>query len=229
MLMEISLIIPAYNEEKRILNTLVKTIEYMESNFSSYEIIVVNDGSCDKTADMAEAFRPYIRLISYEKNCGKGYAVSKGVEAAEGDFIFFTDADLSYNPGYILQGEKLLKEGAEIVVGQRDSKRTDYPALRRKMSRVYNRAAKQILPISIGDTQCGFKGFRNGAAKTLFKNLKVFGFGFDTEILCRAELYNMEIASVPVSFEHRGGSRINLFGSAKMLRDLYRIRRELFD
>ena len=117
MPMEISLIIPAYNEEKQILNTLVSVIEYMEEKTAPYEIIVVNDGSRDKTAEMAKSLEPYIRLISYEENHGKGYAVAKGVKAAEGEYIFFTDADLSYSPDYIYAGEKLLSGGAEMVIG----------------------------------------------------------------------------------------------------------------
>ncbi len=227
--MKTSLIIPAYNEEKQILGTLTKIIEYMEETTEAYEIIVVNDGSQDKTAEMTKALLPYVSLISYEKNRGKGYAVAKGVEAAQGEYIFFTDADLSYSPEYIKQGEQLLKHGAELVVGRRNETRREYPFLRRRMSKAYGRAVSHILPLHIGDVQCGFKGFKNPAAKKLFKDLKVSGFGFDTEILCRAALFQMEIAEMPVEFEHREKSKVSILSSAKMLCDLYKIRRELFE
>lgn len=227
--MKISLIIPAYNEEKRILGTLIQTIEYMEKEIPSYEIIVVNDGSRDKTAEMALALSPYVSLVSYEKNRGKGYAVLKGVEKAQGEYIFFTDADLSYSLDYIKEGTQLLCGGAELVVGKRDDRRKGYPYARRKMSEAYEKAVRHILPFEIKDAQCGFKGFRQKAAKRLFSNLKTFGFGFDTEILCRASLFNMEIARMPVEFQHKEQSKVNLFSGVWMLRDLYKIRRELFE
>lgn len=229
MPMEISLIIPAYNEEKQILNTLVSVIEYMEEKTAPYEIIVVNDGSRDKTAEMAKSLEPYIRLISYEENHGKGYAVAKGVKAAEGEYIFFTDADLSYSPDYIYAGEKLLSGGAEMVIGKRDNKRSGYPLLRRQISKAYKNVAHRILPLEVEDCQCGFKGFRNSAAKRLFGDLKTEGFGFDTEILCRAQLYHMEIAQLPVVFQHKKNSKVSFMGSVRMVKDLYRIRRELFE
>lgn len=229
MPMEISLIIPAYNEEKQILNTLVNVIEYMEKLEVPYEIIVVNDGSQDKTAEMAKSLEPYIRLISYEENHGKGYAVAEGVKAAQGDYIFFTDADLSYSPDYIAAGEKLLLDGAEMVIGKRDNKRSDYPILRRQISKAYKRAAHHILPLTVEDCQCGFKGFKSSAAKRLFQDLETEGFGFDTEILCRAQMYDMEIAEMPVVFQHKKDSKVSFSGGVRMIRDLYRIRRALFD
>ena len=229
MPMEISLIIPAYNEEKQILNTLISVIEYMEETPKSYEIIVVDDGSRDKTAEMVKSLEPYIKLISYRENRGKGYAVAEGVKAAKGEYIFFTDADLSYSPDYITAGEKLLLGGAELVVGRRDNKRSGYPVLRRQISKAYKRAVHHILPLEIEDCQCGFKGFRNSAAKRLFGDLKTKGFSFDTEILCRAQMYDMEIAEMPVIFQHKKDSKVSFSGGLKMVKDLYKIRRELFD
>lgn len=225
--MEISLIIPAFNEEKRILNTMVQIIEYMEKTFPSYEIIVVDDGSRDNTAEFARAFSPYVRTISYKDNRGKGYAVAKGVGAARGDFIFFTDADLSYDPENLIRGREVLESGAEVVIGSRDTARCDYPVMRRGISKVYSRVCGKILPLGFGDTQCGFKGFKIGAAKRLFENLTVCGFGFDAEILCRARLLSMEIGQIPISFDHADGSHIKLSSGIKMLCDLCRIRREV--
>ncbi len=227
--MKISLIIPAYNEEKQILKTLSQAIEYMEKELPSYEIIVVNDGSCDKTAEMAEALSPFISLISYEKNMGKGYAVARGVVRAKGESIFFTDADLSYDLGYIKRGQSLLWQGAQMVIGQRSKNRRGYSFFRREMSKLYGKAVKRFLPIEINDTQCGFKGFKNSAAKRLFADLRTNGFAFDTEILYKASLFNMEIAQMPVEFEHRENSRLTLKNGVKTVRDLYRLRREFLE
>ncbi len=227
--MKISLIIPAYNEEKQILKTLTETIEYMEKELPSYEIIVVNDGSRDKTAEMTRALSPFVRLISYDKNMGKGYAVSRGVESAKGEYIFFTDADLSYDLQYIKQGERLLDQGAEVVIGERNRCRTGYPFLRREISKIYGYAVNRLFPLEIEDTQCGFKGFKGSVAKRLFNDLKTDGFGFDTEILCKASLFNMEIAQMPVDFVHRENSKVSILSGARTIRDLYKIRRELLE
>lgn len=227
MPMEISLIIPAYNEEKRILNTLIETIDYLEKTAKNYEIIVVDDGSQDETAALCGALCPYVRLVSYKQNKGKGFAVSKGVEAATGDFVFFTDADLSYSPRYILRAEELLRTGFEVVLGRRSDSRDGYPTLRKLCSRAYRCAAERILPIFAADMQCGFKGFRAEAAKTLFSDLKICGFAFDAEIISKAERLNMEISQMPICFEHKQNSSVSVRSGIKMLFDLLRIRREL--
>ena len=227
--MEISIIIPAYNEEKRLKNTINAILSYMNTQNVSYEIIIVDDGSCDATAKIAASFPlPLCKTLSNPKNCGKGFSVARGVKAARGNYIFFTDADLSYSPKYLTRAYDILKSGADIAAGQRGALRSGYGFFRKTASRLYEGICKKIIPLEMGDTQCGFKGFRRDCARTLFSHLKTSDFGFDTEILCRAKLSGYKIAPLSVDFTHKKGSHINAARSARMLFDIFRIRRELF-
>lgn len=227
--MEISIIIPAYNEEKRLENTICAILSYMNMRNLSYEIIIVDDGSRDSTAKIASSFPPPLcKTLSNSKNCGKGFSIARGVKTARGKYIFFTDADLSYNPKYISEAYDILKNGADIVAGQRGCARGGYGIFRKVASRLYEGLCKKIIPLEMGDTQCGFKGFRRECARNLFSQLKTAGFGFDTEIMCRAKLSEYEIAPLFVNFTHKKGSHITAARSTQMLFDVFHIRRELF-
>lgn len=218
--MKISLVIPAYNEEKNIKNTICKYTDFFKQHGFDYEIIAVDDGSTDKTRHEIEKCKDVI-CISYPKNQGKGYAVKRGVLRAKGDYVFFTDADLSYSPDCVLTAVSCLcTERANGVIGVRGERR-DYPPLRRLASKIFCRVVKSVLRIDAPDTQCGFKGFDKSTARELFAETTLFGFGFDFEVLYLFGKTGKKLTWFPVPFTHRGESHIRLFSdSIKMLRDI---------
>ena len=213
--MKLSVIIPAYNEEKRIAKTLEEVREYLK-NFDG-ELIVVDDGSTDGTSAFSN--------ISYPKNMGKGYAVKKGVERASGDLILFMDAD---NATPIREVEKLLKFDSDIVIGSRylhDSKiEKKQPLSRIMIGRLGNWVIRLLVLDGIKDTQCGFKLFKKNVAKELFSELQTHRFGFDIEILGRAQKKGLTITEVPITWLHNDNSRVRPIRDAfKTLADLIKI------
>lgn len=217
--MKLSVIIPAFNEEKRIVKTLEEIREYLK-NFDS-EIIVVDDGSTDTTAIFSQ--------ISYPKNMGKGYAIKKGVERAAGDLILFIDAD---NATPIREVEKLLKFDSDIVIGSRYLPESHIekkqPFFRILIGRLGNRLIGLLVVKNIKDTQCGFKLFKKNIAKELFSELQTYRFGFDIEILARAQKKGLKIVEVPVTWLHHEHSRVRPIRDAfKTLADLIKIWRRM--
>ncbi len=228
--MKISVIIPAYNEEKVIGEMLRAYGSFLSENFAEYEIIVVDDGSIDKTFAIAKTFKNVI-CISYRQNKGKGYAVKRGVLRATGDYIFFTDADLSYAPENISRAISVFRKTAVSgVVGIRDNMDKDYPFLRRIVSRIFARLVRFALSIDVEDTQCGFKGFEKAAGKQIFSRSQIFDFGFDFEVIYLSELLGKTIAAIPVSFKHRRATKVHMLRDGfGVLKDLIYIRRSGFN
>jgi len=210
----VSIIVPAYNEELRIKKTLESINNYFLDKRITRQIIVVDDGSCDNTAEAVAALKKEINgltLISYQTNYGKGYAVKKGVEQSHGALILFTDADNStpieefdkFHPllldNQVVIGSRYIS-GSNIVVTQ--------PKYRACLGRVGNKLIQFFLLDGVNDTQCGFKAFQHDAAKQIFNRMKVNRFGFDMEILSIARLLNFTISEVPVSWYNSPESRI---------------------
>ncbi len=209
MKMKISLVIPAYNEEKNIQKTVLEYRKYLATRKEDFEIIVVNDGSTDRTLENIKAFNDVI-CVSYPQNRGKGYAVKRGVLRATGDYIFFTDADLSFSPCCIgVALERFSQSGANIVLGERSERRKGYPFLRRCASRTLNFLLRRMLNINVRDSQCGFKGFDKKTACEIFAEVECEGFGFDFEVLSLAEDRGKVCESIPLEFRHREGSKVN--------------------
>lgn len=213
--MKLSVIIPAYNEEKRIVKTLEEVQTFLKD--FDHEIIVVDDGSSDATASHA--------FISYPLNMGKGYAIKKGVEQAQGDLILFIDAD---NATPIEELAKFLKIDADIVIGSRylpESRiERKQSALRIFIGRMGNLAISLLIIKNIKDTQCGFKLFKKSIAKELFSELQTYRFGFDIEILARAQKKRLKIIEMPVTWLHHNNSRVRpIRDAAKTLSDLIKI------
>ncbi|MBR5614549.1 MAG: glycosyltransferase [Clostridia bacterium] len=223
--MKISLVIPAYNEQEILGRTIATYLKFLKQNFAEFELIVVDDGSKDKTADIIRSF-PECICISYKTNRGKGYAVKRGFLRATGDYIFFTDADLSYSPGNILRALSLFKQQNVCgVVGVRNNKRSGYPPLRRFFSVCFQKIVLQLLKTDIPDTQCGFKAFDKQTAKMIFSQSEICGFGFDFEIIYIARMMQKKLLPLPVTFIHRASSRINILSdSRKMLKSLLRLK-----
>lgn len=229
--MKISLIIPVYNEECLIENTVKKLKEFSDSDENLWEVIIVNDGSSDNTMNILNQKIPdSFKVISYHPNRGKGYAIKKGVEQAQGDYICFTDSDLAYSFDHLIKLAEKLKSHP-VVIGSRDlSTKNDKKVtfLRRILGKGFNKCLVYILGYDIGDTQCGVKGFRVDVAKDLFSKQTLYGFSFDAEILFIANKRKHPIGkiSATVSDHHKKKkTKINfLKDPIKMFLDLLKIR-----
>lgn len=231
--MDLSIIIPAYNEEIRLGPTLDDIKLYMDGRGMDYEVIVVDDGSTDGTAGLAKTSElgriGRLTVVSNEKNMGKGFSVKRGVEKARGEYVLFSDADLS-TP--ISEMEKLLaglKGGADVAIGSRSS--TDshivvrQPIFRQTMGKVFNLLVRFILGERISDTQCGFKAFRSHAAKSLFSEMSVAGFAFDAEILFLARKRGLKVVEAGVVWKNSPISKVSPISSSfSMLRDVLKVR-----
>lgn len=213
---ELSIIVPAYNEECRIGKTLEAISKYIADKKLSAEIIVIDDGSKDDTAKIVQKHAqktPHMSLVAYEKNRGKGYAVRRGVEASKGKYILFTDAD---NSTPIEEYENLRraldKEHAQIAIGSRyvagSMVKIKQPKYRIFISRFGNSVIRAFLIDGIKDTQCGFKLFNGKAAREIFSLQKVSRFGFDMEALVIARNLDYKIIEVPVSWYNSADSRV---------------------
>jgi dolichyl-phosphate beta-glucosyltransferase len=232
LLPSVTIVIPAYNESARLGRTLDRILDFAYREAWPAEIIVVNDGSTDQTAELVQAYAersPSVRLLSNPGNRGKGYSVRNGVLHANGEFILFTDADLS-SP--IEEAPKLfraLENGTDIAIGSRwvrpELQTQRQSVTRQILGRVFNGFLRLFLGLKFNDTQCGFKALRQPAAKAVFPLQKVEGWGFDPEILFLAQKMGFSVAEVPVVWAHDDGSRIHpLADGAKMIADMIRIR-----
>jgi len=230
----ITIVIPAYNEEKRLGPTLSAVLSYLErGRWEFKEIVVVDDGSTDGTAALVEsvsARNPSVRLLRNPGNRGKGYSVRQGVLHARGAWILFTDADLS-TP--IEELDKLLeacrREGAVVAVGSRALDRSliavRQPGFREAAGRVFNLCVRLLTGLPFLDTQCGFKLFEANAAREIFRRQRISGFGFDVELLFIARLLGYRCTEAPVRWSHSEGSTVSMLrASINMFLDLARIR-----
>jgi len=225
----LSLVIPAYNEEKRIGQTLRVVEAYLARQDYEAEVVVVDDGSRDATASVAQAVSPEVHLITYQPNRGKGHAVRTGMLAAAGDYRVFYDADGS-TP--IDELEKLwprFEAGADVVIGSRSLPDSDVQVrqhlLRQSMGRTFNVFVKLLLGAPYIDTQCGFKGLTADATDVVFSRQQLNGFCFDAELLYIARKHGLRIGEVPVRWVNSPDSRVRVVGdSLRMFCDLVRVR-----
>jgi dolichyl-phosphate beta-glucosyltransferase len=235
--LDLSIVIPAFNEEQRLPKSLQSIRSYLKSHSLRAEVLVVDDGSTDSTAMVVEDSRtgfPELRLISNGRNHGKGFSVRHGMLQARGEIALFTDADLS---APIEEADKLLaalRGGAyDGAIGSRALDRSlievHQPALRERAGVIFNRIVRQIMGLPFQDTQCGFKAFRREKARVIFEQQRTEGFGFDPEILYLALRKGLLIAEVPVRWAHNPATKVNMFGdSFRMFLDLLVIRWNVF-
>ena len=226
----LSLVIPAYNEEQRIFQTLETVVRYLQGQGYTWEVVVADDGSTDGTADLAEAAaseQPDIRLLRLTHG-GKGWAVKNGMLNATGQYRFLADADLSMP---IEQLDRFLPPDlshVDIAIGSREApgaRRFDEPTRRHLQGRVFNWMVRLLAVKGVSDTQCGFKCFTADAAETLFPLQHSKGFGFDVELLFLARKMGMGIVEVPIDWYYQEGSKVRpVRDSFLMFRDLLSVR-----
>lgn len=215
---DISVVIPAYQEEKRIGYTVEQLSLYLEEQYPRSELIVVLDGCTDGTADAARKnFKGSdckLRIIDLPVNRGKGNAVKEGMLAASGTYSFFTDADLSFPPELIGKFLQYLKDNADIAISQREKSVTYSQGARRFLAVVSRAIIGNIILPGIRDTQAGFKGFKSNVAKILFGDLKTPGYLFDLDVLIRARRKGYHIEKIYVDWIDRPGSKVRVWRDA---------------
>lgn len=229
--MDLSVVIPCFNEERRLPGTLGALRGYFGLQGVQAELILVDDGSRDGTLPLirAEAERDRgVRSVVVSPNRGKGRAVASGVRVARGDQILVSDADLSTPIDELPKLQAALARGADVAIGSRaapGAREIDQPLHRQLMGKSFNRLVQTLLLPGFRDTQCGFKLFRGEVAHGLFDGLVTEGFAFDVEVLVRAIDAGCVVEEVPVRWFNSGASTVApLRASATMLRDLIRLR-----
>jgi len=237
----LSIVVPAYNEEQRLPQTLRDITSYLQAKDYAGEIVIVDDGSTDKTATVVEEFAATNRMVHLIRNehRGKACAVRTGMLAARGQYVLFTDADGATPIG---EADKLLprlEQGYDVAIASREgvgARRYNEPWYRHVMGRVFNFIVRSLAVPGIQDTQCGFKAFRREVARDLFENVQLYGAGastirgamltgFDVEILFLAHKWGYTIAQVPVHWYYGTASKVHpLKDSWRNLRDVLRVR-----
>jgi len=228
---DLSIIIPAYNEELRLPDTLEKIAAFLQGEPTSAEVVVVDDGSSDRTVAVAEAFRgklPQLRVISNGTNRGKGYSVRNGSLQARGRVALFTDADLS---APIEESRKLIEalKTHDVAIGSRAMDRgligVHESLFREFAGIVFNKIVRFILWLPFVDTQCGFKAFRMERCRILFEQQTIERFGFDPELLYLARHHGLSIVEVPVRWSHSPATKVSMMrDSVQMFLDVFIIR-----
>ncbi len=221
---ELSIVIPAYNEERRLPETLRRVRAYLDARGIAAEVIVVDDGSHDATAALAEAWRaqfPGLRLVSNGRNRGKGYSVRHGMLEARGRIVLFTDADLS---APIEEADKLLAaldRGYQVAIGSRAVNRSlievHESRLREFAGIIFNGIVRALTGVHFADTQCGFKAFLRESARIVFEQQRIERFGFDPEILFLAKRHGLRAVEIAVRWAHDPQTKVH------MLRDSLRM------
>lgn len=231
-LQSLSIVLPAYNEENRLPNSLDTILAYIADRYDFIEVIVVDDGSRDGTAECVREYartHPAVRLLQNPGNRGKGYAVRNGMLSARGDWILFTDADLS-SP--IEEVAKLFAaathDNAKVAIGSRALDRSligvHQPASREYAGRIFNFMMRAITGLPFLDTQCGFKLYQAEVAQRIFSKQQLDGFGFDVEDLFIAKQLAVKVVEVPVRWNNVEGTKVSLWNGVDSFLDPLRIR-----
>jgi dolichyl-phosphate beta-glucosyltransferase len=230
---EISVVVPAYNEEALIQSTLDGLRSYLLTRPEAFEIVVVDDGSQDRTVALVEEWqksnRAALKLVVNPSNRGKGFSVRRGVQESCGRFIIFMDADLPYELGAIDEFLKALREGHDLAVGSRvlpSSSVRGVSRIRYLAGQVFSWLEQTVLATGLADTQCGFKAFNAAAAREIFRRVTIDGFGFDVEMvyIARKLKYSIQPVAVQMIDRHRA-SRVRLVeDSLKMFINLFTVR-----
>lgn len=216
----LSVVVPAFNEARRLTDNLLTLLHYLENYRPAAELIVVDDGSTDGTARVAEEFfaqRPEVtaRVLRFAENRGKGHAVRAGLLAAQAPIALFSDADLSTPMTELPKIVEPIEAGAyDIVLGSRALDRSlighRQPWRREQGGKVFNAIVRLMTGLPFSDTQCGFKAFRMEAARPIVERAQIDGFGFDVELLFLAHRAGLRLLEVPVRWDHNEGSKVHI-------------------
>jgi len=225
----LSVVFPCLDEADRLPGTLATYLAHYPPDRTEVEVVVVDDGSTDDTAAVAEAIAATdrrVRVLRTARNRGKGHAVRSTIRAALGELVVFTDADGSYGPEEVDRVVAALDE-APVAIGARHRTQAGAGPLPRRLAGwVFNLAMRRLLPLDFHDTQCGLKGFRREAAAAIFGRARVDGYAFDVEALLLARRLGLKVAEVPVRLSRRDGSRVRFVADAlRMLADVWAVRR----
>jgi glycosyltransferase involved in cell wall biosynthesis len=228
---DLSVVIPSYNEELRLPTTLDRIAGYLQSYRGTAEVLVVDDGSKDRTAAVAESYGgkiPSLRVVSNGVNRGKGYSVRRGVQEARGRIALFTDADLS---APIEEAGKLIAalENNDVAIGSRAMDRSlitvHESPFREFAGIIFNKIVRIILWLPFVDTQCGFKAFRRENCAVIFEQQRIERFGFDPELLYLARHHGLRTAEIPVRWGHSAATKVSMLrDSVQMFFDVFTIR-----
>lgn len=228
---KLSVIIPSYNEEKRINKTLISVNEFLKKQPYEYEILVVNDGSIDGTSGVVKELLPNIpnlRLIDNQENHGKGWVTKQGMLEAVGDIRVFMDADNSTKIDEITKFLKFFESGSDIVLGSRriagSNVAKDQNMIREFLGWAFRTIVHIIVPVGVTDTQCGFKAFSAKSAEQIFPKQTIFRWAFDVEILALARKNKFKISEVPITWVNDEGSHVKFSGMVNMLLEILKIR-----
>jgi len=214
------------------LPTLERVCAYLSTKDFPYEIVVVDDGSTDNTLQITKSIannNNHINILSNERNSGKGYSVRRGMLSARGEYVFFTDADLSTPIEEIEKCLPYLVNGYDVVIGSRSMPGADIivhqPWYREKMGKIFNFMVNVVLLRGIVDTQCGFKGFKRDVAKKVFSRCRIDGFSFDVEALYLSRKFDYKIKELPIRWENSTLSKVSpVKHSIQMFKDLLGIK-----
>ncbi len=228
----LSVVIPAYNEERRLPTTLEQVKSYLQVNYSDFEVLVINDGSHDQTSQVVQDAMltfPQLQLLEMATNSGKGAAVKRGLQRARGQLRLFSDADLSTPLHCLPRLVQAIEDGAAVAIGSRahpDSviPRSQAPP-RQRMGQIFNLIMRLLVGLPFTDTQCGFKLFTASAIDKVLPLARINGFAFDVELLAIARLHGLRITDCPVEWSNDADSKVNVFiHPLAMLRELVQIR-----
>jgi glycosyltransferase involved in cell wall biosynthesis len=229
--LELSVIVPSFNEEARLPHSLDLIAAYLNSANRSTEVLVVDDGSNDRTAEVAASFTDRIanlRVLKNGENRGKGYSVRHGMQQARGEYVLFTDADLS---APIEEADKLLSalQQFDIAIGSRALNRdlidVHESRFREFAGIIFNRIVRIVLWLPFVDTQCGFKAFRRERCRIIFEQQRIERFGFDPELLYLARHHGLKATEIPVRWSHSPATKINMMrDSIQMFVDVFTVR-----
>jgi glycosyltransferase involved in cell wall biosynthesis len=227
----LSIVIPAFNEERRLPASLERIAEYIRGSGRTTEVLVVDDGSRDRTAEVAESFKdriPLLRVIPNGQNRGKGFSVRHGMLEARGDIVLFSDADLS---APIEEADKLIAalNTNDVAIGSRALDRSliavHESPFREFAGIIFNRIVRIVLRLPFVDTQCGFKAFRREGCRLIFEQQRIERFGFDPELLYLARHHGLKSVEIPVRWAHSPATKVNMLrDSVQMFLDVFRIR-----
>jgi dolichyl-phosphate beta-glucosyltransferase len=230
--MKISVVVPCYNETPRILPSLERIFAYMDANHPDYEVVLVDDGSTDGTAALAESrfgTCPQLRVLAYGPNRGKGYAVRIGSVRATGDLVLLSDADLSAPIDELEKMLPLIERGSDLVIGSRAHAQAEIrqhqPLYRELSGKLFNVLVRLVVMSGFRDTQCGFKLFRRTAMLPVLARQRIDGFAFDVEMIALARQAGLRISEVPVVWINSPTSMVRLRPALRAFVDLVAIRR----